>query len=498
MRDLKPKPRGLLGDKIMTSLIYASGAVVVGVILAIAYYLTHESKYAFDRKFDYGYRFALQPIKGEFEELDIDPNATLLTANREGMDELDEKDEGVPFPTLETLIGVAKFGTGSPQTSVLADVKPEEIFKDHWIGMKRADRASKFLLFGFATPEYKLPKMALAWSPDAAFDPNLTPFDIKLKLVRAPAGVSVDPVEIDLKKQKSGRIELPTFVAKTDEDRVKGYVFELVAAPTMSHNVAVLAGTMRSEWDGTLAYPRFGVMPLIVGTLLLTLIAVLIATPFSIGAAVYLSEVAPSRVREWLKPVIELLASVPTVVLGYFGLMLLAPFLSKTLAAAVGLESGRALFTAAVMMAVLLFPTITSFAEDALQSIPQSMRDGGEALGLTVKERLKRIILPAARGGIISAVVLGIARAIGETMIVWILSGGTPMLPSFAGPKDAVANLMKPMKGVPDAIAIEMGNVDFEGVHYGHLFLLGLILFVLTLGINAIGQVLARRVAWRS
>lgn len=482
----------------MTGLIYGSGAIVVGMILAIGYYLTHESKYAFDRKFDFGYRFALQPIKGEFEELDIDPNATLLTANREGMDELDEKEETIPLPTLDSLAGVAQFATGSPQTVNIQLIAPEEVFKDHWKGMKRADQPSKFLLLGFATPEYKEPKMALAWSPDAAFDPNLTPFDLKLKLVRTPQGVTLDPFEIDLKKQPKSRIEIPTYVAKTDADRLNGYVFELVATPTISHNMAVLAGTMRSEWDGTLAYPRFGMMPLIVGTLLVTIIAVLIATPFSIGAAVYLSEVAPSRLREWLKPLVELLASVPTVVLGYFGLMLVAPFLAKTLAAAVGLESGRALFTTAIMMAVLLFPTITSFAEDALQAVPQSMRDGGEALGLTTKEKLRKIVLPAARGGIISAVVLGIARAIGETMIVWILSGGTPTLPSFNGLQDTAANLMKPMKGVPDSIAIEMGNVDFGGVHYGHLFLLGLILFALTLGINTIGQRLARRSAWRS
>lgn len=498
MKQFKPKTRSLIGDRIMTSLIYASGLVIVGIVVAIGYYLTHESKYAFDRKFDFGYRFALQPTKGEFEELDIDPNATLLTANREGIDDIDEKDEGVPFPTLDSLAGMAKFGTGSPQSSNLKSYEPEFLFKDHWKGMKRADEGTKFLLFGFATPEYKEPKMALAWSPDAAFDPNLTPFDLKLRLVRAPSGINVVPFEIDLKSKPKGRIEVPTFIASTDQQRFDGYVFELVATPTISHNAAVLAGTMRSEWDGTLAYPRFGMMPLIVGTLLVTIIAVLIATPFSIGAAVYLSEVAPSRVREWLKPMVELLASVPTVVLGYFGLMLLAPALSKTLAAAVGLESGRALLTAAIMMAVLLFPIITSFAEDALQAVPNSMREGGEALGLTVKERLKKVILPAARGGIISAVVLGIARAIGETMIVWILSGGTPMLPSFNGVKDTAANLMKPMKGVPDTIAIEMGNVDFEGVHYGHLFLLGLFLFLFTLGINLFAQRMARRAQWRS
>ncbi len=482
----------------MTSLIYASGAVVVGMILAIGYYLTHESKYAFDRKFDYGYKFALQPTSGTFDPIDLDPNASLLTVNREGMDEIDEKEETIPLPGIESLVGVAKFVTASPQASDLKSATPDMVFRDHWKGQKRADQGSKFLLYGFATPEYKNPTMTLAWAPDAAFDPKLTPFDIKLKMVKAPAGIKVDSQDLDLIKQPTGKIELPTYVANTDADRLNGYVFELTATPTMSQNVAVLAGTMRTEWDGTLAYPRFGMIPLILGTLLVTLIAVLIATPFSIGAAIYLSEVAPSRVREWLKPLVELLASVPTVVLGYFGLMLLAPFLAKTLAAAFGMDSGRALLTTGLMMAVLLFPTITSFAEDALQAVPQSMRDGADALGLTMREKLKKVILPAAKGGIISAVVLGIARAIGETMIVWILSGGTPLIPSFNGVGDTIANLMRPMKGIPDSIAIEMGNVDFEGVHYGHLFLIGLVLFVLTLGINVVGHRMAKKVSWRS
>jgi phosphate transport system permease protein len=482
----------------MTILVKASGAVVVLMILAIGYYLVHESKYAFDRKFDFGYRFALQPVSGEFEPLDMDPNATLLTANKEGMDELDEKDEGIPFPDLATLQGAAKFGTGSPQALSLATAEPESTFRDHWVGQKRADQPTKFLLYAFATPEHTDARMALAWGPDASFDPNISPFDLRLKLVKAPEGASVDPLEIDLRKQPSGRIELPSYIAKTDEDRTKGYVFELTAEPTMSHPAAVVSGLFRSEWDGTLAYPRFGMAPLIVGTLICTLLSVLIATPFSIGAAVYLSELAPSRVREWLKPAIELLASVPTVVLGYFGLMLLVPALGETLGKSLGMESGRAMLTTSLVLAALLFPTITSFAEDALQSVPGTIRDGAEALGLTARERLMKVVLPAARAGIISAVVLGIARAIGETMIVWILSGGTPTLPSFGGPEDAAANLMRPFRGVPDTIAIEMGNVDFEGVHYGHLFLLGLVLFVLTLGINAIGQRMARRAAWRS
>lgn len=493
------KRRGRIVDRIMEVLIYASGGVVLAMILAVAYYLTHESAYAFDRKFDYGYRVALQPTSGEYEnDLSLDVNASLLTANREGVDGIDEKEETIPMPTIDQLAGSAMFGTGAPLVGNLSSVDPLLVFRDDWRGMKSAKGRNKFLVFGFATPEYKGEKMALAWAPDASFDPNLAPYDLKLKLEKAPEGVTIAPFTIDLKAKPSGRIELPTFVARTDEERTKGYVFALEATPKTNNFAAVIGSVMRSEWDPTNAYAKFGFMPLLVGSLMITLLAVLIATPFSIATAIYLSEVAPSRVREWLKPTIEVLSSVPTVVLGYFGLMLLAPALQETLAKALGLESGRALLTTSIIMAILLIPTITSVAEDALQAVPQSMRDGGEALGLTIKERLKRIILPAAKGGVVAAVLLGFARAIGETMIVWILGGGTASLPSFNGLKDTASNLMKPVRGVPDTIAVEMGNVDFEGVHYGHLFLLGLTLFTITLAVNLIGYRYARRLAWRA
>lgn len=483
----------------MEVLIYASGGVVLVMILAVAYYLTNESKYAFDRKFDYGFRVALQPTSGEYEkDLSLDVNASLLTANREGVDGIDEKEETISMPTIDQLAGVAMFGTGAPLVSDLAKVDPLLIFRDDWRGMKPANIGDKFLVFGFATPEYKGEKMALAWAPDNSFEPDLAPYDLKLTLLKAPDGVSVEPFSIDLKSKPTGRIEVPTYIAQTDEDRTKGYVFALEAVPKSGNVAAVLGSVARSQWDPTNAYAKFGFMPLLVGSLLITLLAVLIATPFSVATAVYLSEVAPNRVREWLKPTIEILSSVPTVVLGYFGLMLLAPALQDTLAKALGMESGRALLTTSIIMAILLIPTITSVAEDALQAVPQSMRDGGEALGLTIKERLKRIILPAAKGGVIAAVLLGFARAIGETMIVWILGGGSATLPTFNGLKDTASNLMKPVRGVPDTIAIEMGNVEFEGVHYGHLFLLGLALFTITLIVNLVGYRYARRSAWRA
>lgn len=483
----------------MEALIYASGGVVIVTILAVVYYLTHESKYAYERKFDYGYRVALQPVSGEYEkDLSLDPYATLVTANKEGLDGLDEKEETVPMPTLEELSGGAMFGTGTPLSGDLDKVDLSKLYRDDWRAQKPANVGQRFLVFGFATPEYKSDKMAIAWAPDASFNSELAPFDLHLRLVRAPGGVTVQPIDIDLKRQPEGRMELPSYVAATDEARTQGYVFALEATPTSSTAAAVTGGIFRSEWDPTGSYPKFGFVPLLMGTFLITLLAILFASPFAIATAVYLSESAPSRVREWVKPVIELLASVPTVVLGYFGLMLVAPFLQNTLAKAVGMDSGRALLTTSLMMAVLLIPTITSVAEDALRAVPQSMRDGGEALGLTLKERLRKIVLPAAKGGLTAAILLGMARAIGETMIVWILGGGAPLLPTFHGVKDTVGNLMKPVTAAPDTVAREMGNVDFQGVHYGHLFLLGLTLFVLTLVINIVGYRLGRRNAWQS
>jgi len=499
MRSQTPH-RGRWFDRLMEGGVFASGLLTVSVIVAIGYYLAHESQYAFKRTFTYGFRFALQPTEGEFEkDIAMDPNASILTAHTEGADGLDEKEEGIEMPSLEFLAGVSSLGTGTAlagDPGIVDAGKNEGLFRDDWRGPKRADEGDKFLLYGFATPEYKLPKMVLAWAPDEGADPRQTPYSMRLKLVRGPEGQPLPKVDIDLRERRSGSVELPTYVAKTDEDRTKGYVFELDVTPTSGVTAATLKEFVGSEWGPTLAHPRYGFLPLLASTLLITGIALLIASPIAIGAALYVSEIAPARLREWLKPVIELLASVPTVVLGYFGLMILAPGLVSVLPEAAGMQSGRALLTAALMMAVLLIPTIMTVAEDALRNVPQTLRDGGVALGLTNEETLKRVLMPAAKAGVWAAILLGFARAIGETMIVWILSGGTPNMPGFASLGDALRNLTEPTRGMADTIAIEMGNVAFEEQHYGHLFLLGLALFALTLLINLASSRL-RRQSWQ-
>ncbi|MBX3118779.1 MAG: phosphate ABC transporter permease subunit PstC [Fimbriimonadaceae bacterium] len=492
------KRRSNWGEKVLEGLVYASGGILLVVIAALSYYLVHESKYAFDRKYTFGFRFALQPTVGEYEkDIAMDPNASVITAHIEGAEGLDEKEESITMPTLEQLSGMSMFGSGTALTGDLSQISREELYRDDWRAPLKASQAQKFLLFGFATPEYKESKMVLAWEPDEGCDPSLTPHALSLQLVKGPQGAEAPPVHIDLKKQPRGRIEIPTYIAESDDARLDGYVFSVTAKPQAGGIVATLVNFFRADWGPTLAHPRYGFVPLLVGTLTITLLALLLATPISIAAAIYVSELAPSRLREWLKPVIEMLASIPTVVLGYFGLMLVAPALQKYVAPALGLESSRAVLPTAIIMAVLLIPTIMTIAEDALRIVPNGLREGAEALGLTYREKLKRVIVPAARSGIVSAVLLGFARAVGETMIVWILSGGTPRMPGFGSPKEAVGNLMQPTRGIPDTIGIEMGNVTFEGPHYGHLFLLGLTLFVLTLAINLMGFRYGRKQSWR-
>ncbi len=464
----------------MEALVYTAGVAIMVVIVAIFFYLAKEARYAYNRGFSYGFRFQVQG-DGKRQDISANPESTLLCAHPDGTDQVDDTE--MEASTLEMLKGFSLFGTASkPNGST-------NITKDDWRSPKRAEKGDIFTLYAYATPEFKGRQMVLAWEPDNGFEPKLSPYRMVLRLKSAPQGVESDLKEIDLRNEPNGRVTIPVYVASSDDTRDKGYVFELVAKPTTSNFMAVTRGLLRTEWIPTSNYPRYGIIPLLWGTLSITLIAMLLAVPIGLLAAVYLSELASSRVREWLKPVIELLSSVPTVVLGYFGLMLVAPYLQKTVGQALHMENGRAMITAALMMAVLILPTIITTAEDALSTVPDTLREAAEGLGLTPLEGIGKVTLPAARNGLVSACLLGMARAIGETMIVWILAGGTVNMPHIMA---GIQNLGLPVRGIADTIGIEMGNVDFEGVHYGLLFLLGLVLFSITLVVNLVGYQLGR------
>lgn len=222
----------------------------------------------------------------------------------------------------------------------------------------------------------------------------------------------------------------------------------------------------------------FGILPLFSGSLLVTFTSIAFALPFGIGSAVYIAEIAPQRVKEILKPMIEILAGIPSVVLGFIGIVFLSPTLREMLNLATGLTA----FTGAVLLALISIPTIVSVAEDALNAVPQSYREASYALGVTRWQTIWRVTLPAARSGVITAIMLGISRTLGETMAVMMVTGNAPTI--FSG----IQSLFKPARTMTATIASEMGEVASGSTHYHILFFIGIVLFLFSLIINIVSN----------
>ena len=242
--------------------------------------------------------------------------------------------------------------------------------------------------------------------------------------------------------------------------------------------VDFLTGT---EWTPLFSPAQFGVLPLVAGTLAVTFWAVVVAVPFGLGAAIFLSEYARPGVRKALKPALELLAGVPTVVYGYFALVTFTPFLRS-----LGLEVAIFnVFSAGVVMGVMIIPTVASISEDAMSAVPQSLRDGAYALGSNKLEVSLRIVVPAAISGIVASFVLGISRAVGETMIVVLAAGNTPNL------------TFSPVESVQAMTAYiattATGEIAQGTVEYDTIFAVGTVLFLMTLVMNVISIRLVRR-----
>jgi phosphate transport system permease protein len=235
------------------------------------------------------------------------------------------------------------------------------------------------------------------------------------------------------------------------------------------------------EWQPTVApAPRFGVLPLILGTIWVSLFAIVLALVPGLGVAIYLSELAGARARGWLKPTIELLAGIPSVVYGFFGLVVLVPFIQKLFSLPVG-ESALA---GSVVLAIMALPTIITIAEDAIRGVPRALREASLALGATHWQTIYRVIIPHASSGITAAAVLGIGRAVGETMAVLMVTGNAAVMPR---------SLFEPVRTIPATIAAELGEAPAGGAHYQALFLLGCILFVITMVINLSAEFIASR-----
>ncbi len=217
--------------------------------------------------------------------------------------------------------------------------------------------------------------------------------------------------------------------------------------------------------------PLFGVLPLLTGTLWVAFFAILFALPFGLAVAIYLAELADPRVRSVLKPIVELLAGIPSVVYGFFGLIVIVPFIRDLF----GLAVGETALAGSIVLGIMALPTIITVAEDAIRNVPMSIKENSLALGASHWQTIWRVVLPYSYSGIVTGAVLGIGRAIGETMAVLMVTGNSAVIPH---------SLLQPVRTIPATIAAELGEASHGGTHYQALFLLGAILFFITLIIS--------------
>ncbi len=247
-----------------------------------------------------------------------------------------------------------------------------------------------------------------------------------------------------------------------------------------------LGNLLSSRW-----YPiedHFGILPLLTGSLVVTLGAGLIAIPLGLGSAIFIAEISPRWLREILKPLVELLGGLPSVVLGFLGILVLSPNLRTLL----NLPTGLTALAGSLLLGAIAIPTIVSIAEDSLDSVPQSYREGALAVGATRWQTIWRVTLPAARSGVLTAVMLGIGRALGETMAVMMVTGNAPVIATRWN------SLFMPARTMTATIAAEMGEVANASTHYHVLFLIGLVLFLISLVVNVAASLVVFRQKKRS
>lgn len=261
-----------------------------------------------------------------------------------------------------------------------------------------------------------------------------------------------------------------------------GIVYVLVSeSAVFFRNVPLVDFLTDTEWTPLFANPRYGILPLLAGTITVSTIALLVAIPCGTVLAVYLSEFAPHRMREIVKPFLELLAGVPTVVYGYFALLVVTPFLRLFIPDLPGFN----MLSPGLVMGIMILPYVVSLSEDAMRAVPNSLREGAYALGYTRLQTGLRVVVPAAFSGITAAYLLGMARAVGETMVVAIAAGQNPRF------------TFNPLEGAATITAyivqVSLGDVPHGSIGYQSIFAAGLVLFLVTLFFNLVGFFLRRR-----
>lgn len=254
----------------------------------------------------------------------------------------------------------------------------------------------------------------------------------------------------------------------------------------VGHTLDILKVSVSEFLSGKEWYPtavpaaQFGVLPLILGTLWVTFLAILFAIPIGLVTAIYMAEIASDRIRQMMKPVIELLAGIPSVVYGFFGLVVLVPAIQQLF----NLPVGETALAGSVILGIMALPTIITVSEDAIRSTPVAMKEASLALGATHWQSLKYVVLPYARSGIMAAIILGIGRAIGETMAVLMVTGNAAVMPH---------SILEPVRTIPATIAAELGEAPFGGTHFKALFALGIILFIITFIFNTLVEMIKKK-----
>lgn len=259
------------------------------------------------------------------------------------------------------------------------------------------------------------------------------------------------------------------------------FVLLIYSAIPAFREIKLLDFFLGIEWNPTsYTIDAYGIVPMLVSTFMVTFGALIIAIPLGVGAAAYLSDVASTRVREIAKPVIEILAGIPSVVIGFLGIVLVGPFLAKVF----GMNNGLNAINGSLLLAIMALPTIISISEDTLSNIPESYSQASLALGATQWQTIIKVKIPAGLSGIIAACMLGMGRAIGETMTVLMATGCAPAMPeSFLGP----------VRTLTSSIAIELGEVAYNTTHYHALFALGLVLFIITFLVNLTSDIILNK-----
>ena len=266
------------------------------------------------------------------------------------------------------------------------------------------------------------------------------------------------------------------------------FAFLFITGIAAFHDIGLQEFFLGEIWNPS-AYgePSWGILSMLAGTIIVSLLSMAIAVPLGIGSAIYLSEVARPRTRELLKPIIEMIASIPSVVLGLIGIIFLSPLVAQVF----GLSSGLNAISASIVLSVMVIPTIISISEDVLTSIPRDFRDASLALGATKWQTIRMCILPAAMSGIGAALMLGLGRAIGETMAVLMVAGNSIAMPT---------SVFDPVRPITANIAIEIKEVVFGSLHYNALFAIGLVLFTMTFVVNLVSDIIiekqARKYKW--